>query len=75
MYDDFEKRFDYTLKGDYKRWFEHIADTDVWGWCKAQEEAVEHRVQRTGYRAWLIGFFSGAGCLYLILLLVGIASR
>lgn len=75
MYDDFEKRFDYTLKGDFKRWFEHLADTDVWAWCRAQEEAVEHRVYLTGLRAWLLGFFCGGGFMYLVFFVVGIARR
>jgi hypothetical protein len=50
MYDDFEKRFDYTLKGDFRKWFERLEDVDIWSWCKWQESAVEHRVQRTAFR-------------------------
>ncbi len=66
MYDDFEKRFDYTLKGDFKRWFERLEDVDVWGWCKAQEYAVEHRVQLTALRVGGLAFLAGFGICWFV---------
>lgn len=66
MYEDFEKRFDYTLKGDFKRWYERIEDVGVWGWCKAQQAAVEQRVQRTAIAAFFIGGFVFLGIRWLV---------
>lgn len=66
MYDDFERRFDYTLKGDFKRWFERIEDTDVWGWCKAQEYAAQHRLHLTAFGVGMLAFLAGFGICWLV---------
>jgi hypothetical protein len=55
MYEDFLSRFDFLVKGDYKQWFERIPTEDVYTWFRQVEYAVEHRVQRIAFGAFVAG--------------------
>lgn len=59
MYKRFEQAFGWRIKGDFKQWYEKIPTEDVWAWFLGTEEAVEHRVQRIAFGAFLAGFFAG----------------
>lgn len=60
LYDAFEKRFDYTLKGDFKRHFEHLPDVDVYSWLRIQESKIYEQLKNTALKNFIIGFFCGS---------------
>lgn len=63
LYEQFEKRFDFLLEGDYHRRFKGIPDTDVWGWCKSIELQIDHAlrrgISRVSWLAFAIGIVIG----------------